>query len=646
LGGRPRGAGTGVATVNDAEALLGWGTRAQEVDGDLQASRRWFEAAYREGEQAADVHVMASAVLGLGGLWVHEHRGTAESCLLQTRLRHVLSLVDPTSALALRLRVRLAGETDYGRGEHATIMAALDEARASPDCVVRTEALSLAHHCLLGPDHGALRRALADELVGEAAHAARRGALLMGLLWRAVDAFLDADPHAERRLQELRVLLADEEHLAVGFVVQAIEVMLSIRAGRLAEAEQLAHKCFELGSKAGDVDATGWYGAQLVAIRWYQGRLPELLPMLIELVDSSTLSAVDDSFVAAFAVAAAEAGDHHTAGRLLARLRGRSLADLPRSSSWLVTMYGVIEAANRLGNATAAARAYELLRPFADLPMTASLAVTCFGSVNHALGVAALTVGDMDRAVAHLREAVHRNLALGHWPAVVVSRLRYLQALALRGQPGDEVAAAEQRAKADEEAVTFNVTARVGATIPRSPAGVVSCARHGRKWRVEMGARAVLVDHGVGMLHLAVLTANPGVEILAIDLAAGVDALGLAARGTGASVQPIHDRTAINDYRRRLSQLSGQIDDLEANGDRTGAARGRAERDWLVRELAASAGLGGRSRGFVDNKERARIAVGRAIRRALTQIERADAVIGIHLRSGVHTGVRCWYRPV
>jgi hypothetical protein len=37
--------------------------------------------------------------------------------------------------------------------------------------------------------------------------------------------------------------------------------------------------------------------------------------------------------------------------------------------------------------------------------------------------------------------------------------------------------------------------------------------------------------------------------------------------------------------------------------------------------------------------------VGKAIRRALTRIERAGAIVGAHLRTGVHTGTRCWYRP-
>ncbi len=44
--------------------------------------------------------------------------------MLQTRLQHCLTLLDPAFSLALRIRVRLAGEADYIRGEHAAILAA------------------------------------------------------------------------------------------------------------------------------------------------------------------------------------------------------------------------------------------------------------------------------------------------------------------------------------------------------------------------------------------------------------------------------------------------------------------------------------------------------------------------------------------
>jgi hypothetical protein len=633
----------GAAIIEDARAFLESGIRAQEIDGDLLAARRWFEAAHADGERTGDALVRAEAALGLGGLWVDEHRTATASGLLRVRLRQALALIDPTSTLALRLRVRLAAEADHRTGEYTATLAVLAEARACADPVVRVEALSLAHHCLLGPDHGHLRRELADELMGEAAGGTRRKGLLLGLLAQVVDLSLDGDPHAERRLGELRTVLADEEHLAIGFVVEAIEVMLAIRAGRLTQAEQLAQACLERGSKAGHVNAPAWYGAQLAAIRWYQGRLSELQPMLTNLANSPGSSTGDNSFCAGLAMAAATAGDHRTAEHLLATLRGRALADLRRSSSWLVTMYGIVEVAQVLGNAKAAARAYELLAPYAHLPIMAGHAVVCFGSVHHALGVAALTMGDADRAVTHFREAVHRGLALGHWPAVLAARQRYAEALLRRGLPDDEVAAHEQRTRAEEIAATLG-TAVPAAAAPPSPTGTATCTRDGSTWRIEWNGRTVLVDHSVGMLHLAVLTSNPGAEIAAIDLTAGLDALARAARSGGTFAQPVLDRTAIQQYRQRLTELRDEIDGFEpGSGDRTASAR--RERDWVLAELAAGVGLGGRPRAFTDNEERARIAVSRAIRRSIGQVERSDAIVGAHLRTATHTGIRCWYRP-
>ena len=99
------------------------------------------------------------------------------------------------------------------------------------------------------------------------------------------------------------------------------------------------------------------------------------------------------------------------------------------------------------------------------------------------------------------------------------------------------------------------------------------------------------MEDSIGMVHLAVLIANPRQEIQAADLVA------------------------------------------------------RAERDWLVAQLSSAAGFGGRTRAFPDQPERARVAVGKAIRRALARIAEADAVIGEHLRQTVHTGVRCSYWP-
>jgi hypothetical protein len=614
--------------------------QALHADGDLRASRALFETAYGDAERAGDVEALARAALGLGGLWVHERRGMVDATTVRARQRHALSLLDPHSPLALRLRARLAAEAGYRDGTCDQILAVLDEARLAEDPVARAEALSLAHHCILGPEHGDLRRTLAEELIATSSGTGRRSDLLMGMLWLTIDQLLTGDPHAERYLAQLRDLIADGGHLAAGFALSAIDVALRIRAGALGEAETLATACAECGLAAGDADATGWYGAQLAAIRWYQGRTAELVPMLGELVNSPTLSAVDNSCFGALAVALATTGDQRQAAGELARLRGRDLADLPRSSSWLVTMYAAVEAASLLGDTATSAQAYALLRPYAHLPMMASLGVACFGSAEHALGVASLTLGETDRAIGHLRAAIERNVALRHWPAVVLSRARLAEALSRRAGPGDAEAQ-------DELATAARDATALGMAVPRpaAPADLLVCRRRGRRWQLDLGGQDIQVEHSVGLLHLATLIANPGHEIPAIELAAGPGLLAALPATVTVSSQPVLDDLATHEYRQRAAQLDAEIGDLQARGESERAALAIAERDWLTSELAAATGIAGRARTFTGNEERARIAVGKAIRRALDRIAEADPGIGAHLRATIRTGLRCSYQP-
>jgi hypothetical protein len=588
------------ASIRGVSSILAGAQYCLDTIGDLTTARLLFDAAYRMAEDTGAVEEQAAAALGSAGLWVHENRAGATAAVLETRLRRVLGLLDRDSPYALRIRARLAAEATYRGDGSAAIREVLDEARSSTHPVAHVEALSLAHHCLLGPEHGRLRRQLATEMIGESARTHRRSDLIVGLLWRTVDLFLDGDPHAQRRLEELRAVLAEQEHLAAGYVVHAMDVMLAIRAGRFDDAERLAQQCFDLGIAAGDVDAPGWHGAHLVAIRWYQGRLAELLPMLEQLVHSPTLSEIDNAYFAVQAVAAASVGDQRTARGALARLRGRGLAELSRSSSWLVTMHGVVEAARLLADRELAAEAYALIEPYAELPAMVSLGVACFGSVHHALGVAALTMKDRDRAVLHLTESIARNRALGHWPAVEASHAVHAQALQLDSPPA-------------------------------------ICVREGQTWRFTWAGRSILVPNRIGMLHLAVLVANPGTEIPAAELAMGVAGL--------ASAQPVLDAQALRRYRKRVADLQIRIDELDRHGDHDLVAQVRAERDALMRHLAVGTGIGRRSRTFSGDAERARLAVGKAIRRALSRLADADPVIGDHLHAAIHTGVQCSYRP-
>jgi hypothetical protein len=339
---------------------------------------------------------------------------------------------------------------------------------------------------------------------------------MINVLDQTVDLFYNGHPHAERRLRELRESARHGGDLAVGRAIGALEVLLAIRAGRLDEAELMADEPM-----------------QIVAIRWYQGRLPEVPGI--------------DCYVEGAALAAAQSGDRRFALEVIRRL------DLAQLS--LVGLYGVIEAAYVAGDRTTALRAYTMMKPHARMPMVAARGVACFGSVEHALGVASLAAGALDRAAEHFRTAINDNLALGHWPAVSASRQRLAEATARGGN-------------APVEAVPRLREAPLAA----------ACVRQGSRWRVQFGDRTTVVHHGVGMLHLAVLLANPQRDIPARDLVAGV------------------------------ASLRGRVEPL-------------------------------------PDVERARLAVGKAIRRAIAHIAEADALIGQHLFAAVRTGVRCSYRP-
>jgi len=284
-----------------------------------------------------------------------------------------------------------------------------------------------------------------------------------------------------------------------------------------------------------------------------------------------------------------------------------------------------------------------------------------------ALGVAALTSRQPDLAIEHLRAAVRHNLALAHWPALAASRQRLAQAHALRGGPGDADAAQRERDQATSEAAAVGLPLPdqpvpdqplPGQPLPGQPvswrpaaasqAPWAECQRVGRKWRIAWRNRSVLVEDSIGLAHLAVLIANPRQEIQAADLVAGLAGLsGSAAEAVTA--HPVLDHEAIAEYRNRLKSLDAEIDQLASDPASSSgperASRAKAERAWLVAQLSSAAGFGGRTRSFPDQSERARVAVGKAIRRALARITEADAVIGEHLRQTVHTGVRCSYWP-
>jgi hypothetical protein len=111
------------------------------------------------------------------------------------------------------------------------------------------------------------------------------------------------------------------------------------------------------------------------------------------------------------------------------------------------------------------------------------------------------------------------------------------------------------------------------------------------------------------------------------------------------AVDPVIDQTALAQYKSRIAELESEIDQAHERGDGEAAAVAQEELDALITQLTAAYGLGGRSRRTPDHVERARKAVSRRLRDAITRIAHAHPRLGRHLDASIRTGAFCSYQP-
>jgi hypothetical protein len=177
--------------------------------------------------------------------------------------------------------------------------------------------------------------------------------------------------------------------------------------------------------------------------------------------------------------------------------------------------------------------------------------------------------------------------------------------------------------------------------------------RAGEYWSIAYERDAFRLKDSKGLRYLARLLGEPGRELHALDLVAGerpavppvqMPEPGLTPSWLGDAGETL-DAQAKAEYRRRLAEMESELDEARAFGDPERAARAEEERDFLVRELAAAIGLGGRDRRMGSPSERARVSVTRAIRSALARIDEHSSALGDHFERTIRTGTFCSYRP-
>ncbi len=263
----------------------------------------------------------------------------------------------------------------------------------------------LDEHC----DNAAQLRELADQLQDPVVTFWAATDTVLTSVWSGDLAAVDAGLADMRSVTE-RV---GKRHPILSWVVTWYSAWRAHLAGRLDEAETLAQRAAEMGEASGQPDAMAFLADQLSAIRFRQGRISEMVPLLERVVSTHTGLPF---FRAWLGLAYCESGRGDDAALLIEPSVREQFTDVRRDIVWLSTLCLYGELCARLELPEPSAVLYAHIAPFAEqIVFNAS---TVLGSAHWFLARLATTLGDAERAERHTAGAAAAHERLGTVPAL------------------------------------------------------------------------------------------------------------------------------------------------------------------------------------------------------------------------------------
>jgi class 3 adenylate cyclase/tetratricopeptide (TPR) repeat protein len=411
LGGRPD-------HRRRAELLAALGTvqrRASQPEGG-DTLRQAATLAQRIDHHDALVH----AALGFTPLILtrEETEGVAEA---QPVVRAALERTGPEATpMHARLLAQLAITFNAGvegRQRREAALQAVDIARRAGDDAKFVDVIYLCDRALATPERhdqhiADVERAvtIADR-IGDPVQRFRIWTLLPFVRYQQTDV-----PGAKAALDVMEALTEELGLPECRFRTMLNVVGQLLLAGRTHDAEVANDRLLELGTAAGRPQANvlGAYGGLLHAIRQHQGRLDELVDVLVE---AARQNPDVPALRSAIPVMLCEAGRLDEAREKLATEAAMGF-DYPYNMTWVPALVNLADAAATTGDTAAAAVLLEQLAPFANLVVCPS-GVLALGAVARPLARAATLLGQYDRAehwfaVAH---DIHQRLQARYWTA-------------------------------------------------------------------------------------------------------------------------------------------------------------------------------------------------------------------------------------
>jgi class 3 adenylate cyclase/tetratricopeptide (TPR) repeat protein len=423
--------------------------------GSVEGARSSFEQAAAIARRAHATEIFAAAALGygaaekvfgtFGGLALTDVQTTASGvALLEEALASLPAEDGPLRARVLAMLATevywqaaapaLSDSTERRDRHRALSREALDTARRLADPDVLVEALYGRYWSTLAPETLHERLDLTEQML-VAARAARRDDFTFLARQARVHCFLELCDVASvdgeiEAMDQLARVVRQPLH---GWYVATLRAMRTFLDGRLAGAERAMRDALE-ESRLGDPLYVRYMfeHAQLLAVRWAQGRLAEM-------ADAIRAHGVRFQGFAPWreALAAAELGDERAARSELERFAPDDFAAVPWAGLWILHTSALAEACVLVGDRARAATLYELLLPYADRNAISQTTLP-FGPVATRLAMLATMLERWRDADAHFGRALALCDAMGARAIRARVLLEQARMLRARGRSGDD----------------------------------------------------------------------------------------------------------------------------------------------------------------------------------------------------------------
>jgi class 3 adenylate cyclase/tetratricopeptide (TPR) repeat protein len=416
------------------DLLLGLG-EAQRDGGQPAFRETLLEAARLASETGDDAGIVRAALANNRGLVSASGQVDAERvAVLEAALRVVGNGDSSDRAL---LMATLAAEFAFSAADldrrHALSDDALAMARRLDDPDALNKVLYLRFVTIWNPDTLPERLANTDEGVALAESAGDAADQCRNVHWRGV-ALVEAG-RMQEAIRDIDAATALAERLrqpTLRWLAAYDRANVAMLAGRLEEGEQLAGEAFQIGLDSSQPDALSFYAAQITSIRFDQGRLGEMHPLVAQTVEQNPGI---PGWRSILALASTESGHMDDARALLRAESASGFADLPYDLVWLNGMAIWALVCAELADAEAAAVLRRRLLPLADQFVFSG--VSGWGAVSLHLGGLARVLGNHDESLDHLAKAtaLHEAMAVPVWSARTA--LETARSLAARGTDAD-----------------------------------------------------------------------------------------------------------------------------------------------------------------------------------------------------------------